>query len=130
MLGFDFMRRVPCVFDLPNGRMLIRDADPGVDAKLESTSDGFATACFEDPLPEIRVMAVVSIARIGRKRDVFLVAGLLDDPEPEVCDYAAAAIETFAQAKWPVESRVALAKEWWNQHKDAPDYHLPPDASR
>jgi len=130
MLGFDFMRRVPCVFDLPNGRVSIRDAEPGVDPLLHSTSDGFATACFEDPLPEIRVLAAVSTARIGRKRLVSHVAGLLDDPVPEVCSYAAAAIETFAQTKWPVESRVALAKEWWSRHKDEPEYHLAPDASK
>jgi predicted aspartyl protease len=130
LLGFDFMRRVPCVFDLPNGRMMVRDAEPGVDAHLHSTMDGFVTACFEDPLPEIREMAVVSTAQIGRKSDVSLVAGLLDDPDPEVCEYAAAAIETFAQTKWPAESRVALAKDWWSQHKDEPEYHLPPDASK
>jgi predicted aspartyl protease len=130
LLGFDFMRRVPCVIDLPNGRLLVRDAEPGVDAHFHNTGDDFATACFEDPLPEIRVMAAISTARIGRKRLVALVAGLLDDPVPEVCNYAAAAIDSFAQGKWPVESRVALAKQWWSQHKDEPEYHLSRDSSK
>ena len=130
LLGFDFIRRVPCVFDLPNGRMMIRDADPGCDALLHSTKDRFAEACFADPLPEIREMAAVSTAGTGRRRLVSLVAGLLDDPEPEVRDCAAAAIGTFAQKNWPAETRVALAREWWSRHQDEPEYHLPSNASK
>jgi predicted aspartyl protease len=130
LLGFDFMRSVPCVFDLPNGRMMVRDADPGCDAQLHSTVDQLATACFGDSLPEIREMAAVSTARTGRRRLVSLVAGLLVDSEPGVRSSAAAAIEAFAQEKWPVKSRVALAKEWWSQHQDEAEYHLPSDASK
>jgi hypothetical protein len=128
LLGFDFMRRVPCVFDLPNGRMMVRDAEAGVDAHLHSTMDGFATACFEDPLREIREMAVVSTARVGRRRSSprRRIAGRSGTG---VCNSAAAAIESFAKKDWPAESRAALAKSGGTNTRTA-RYHLAPDASR